>query len=552
MPRAIPPLELVARALAALGQSRAAIELLELGVQRGGEEGLRAEPLLATLRARSDVLLGAPGVRLDVDLVEAIATNGRLREALVVARAIDSGGTVLGLEISHALEVVLAPIAPDEPADMAACFREGIGGSAIAAQRVVLSPNASPDLRHRAQLLVQLLRGFRAMTSSPGPTEGLSVDPPVAAVIAEMLQRRDLLWGRRALEKVLALPGGRVLHEAVHDLIVATDHVAHEDGPGGVATSPVQGDGVALLHIRMVNLDQAERTLRRICVERPDDRSAPRLLAAVSRLRAVQDASADEARPSEASPKGAPPEWLNKRARRGSVEGWAASAKRGVTPVTYEEAATSVLRPDDEAELHLRAGRPDKAVELYRRLAERFPDRTRFAERADEIARQMEQRALMFADEMTVRRDLRGLAAHSASPPTTPAPIAAPAPASALVAAPVAAAVAAAVAGARQPQAIDFATTLPATPAISAPSGPVAVAAAFAAIAAQTQPAPSTSPQGVRRSDRTVEMEMHFSQEQPVEEESTASSALPSFTHDADGATTATMAVAVRPIIGIS
>ena len=110
MPRAIPPLDLVARALAALGHARAATELLELLAQRGGEEGARAETLLATLRARHDALLGAPGVRLDVELVEAIATNGRLREALVVARAIDSGGTVLGLEILHALEMV--PRAP--------------------------------------------------------------------------------------------------------------------------------------------------------------------------------------------------------------------------------------------------------------------------------------------------------------------------------------------------------------------------------------------------------------------------------------------------------
>ncbi|MBX7196042.1 MAG: hypothetical protein K1X94_28560, partial [Sandaracinaceae bacterium] len=95
MPRAIPSFDLIARALAAFGQPRAAVELLELVTARGGEEGARAEPLLATLRARGDALLGAPGVRLDVDLVEAIATNGRLREALLVARAIDAGGTVL-------------------------------------------------------------------------------------------------------------------------------------------------------------------------------------------------------------------------------------------------------------------------------------------------------------------------------------------------------------------------------------------------------------------------------------------------------------------------
>jgi hypothetical protein len=234
----------------------------------------------------------------------------------------------------------------------------------------------------------------------------------VAAVVAEMSSRRDLPWGRRALAKVLALPGGRELLESVDLLVQATDGVANEDLPGaGHATAPLQGDGVALLHIRMMNLDQAERTLRRICVEKPEDRLAPQLLSAVGRLRAVQEVSRDEPSGGDASaPRAPPPDWLNKRARRASVEGWAGSAKRGTTPVSYVDEATSVLRPDDEAELHLRAGRPDKAVELYRRLAERFPDRPRFKERADEIQAQMEDRSLMFADEMTVRRDLSGLA----------------------------------------------------------------------------------------------------------------------------------------------
>jgi len=136
----------------------------------------------------------------------------------------------------------------------------------------------------------------------------------------------------------------------------------------------------------------------------------------------------DRASQTPSAPKAAPPEWLNKRSRKASVEGWAASQKRAPTPVPHEEAATSVLRPDDEAELHIRAGRPDKAVELYRRLAERYPDLPRFRERADEIEAQMSARELSFADEMTVRRDLRPLAASTqravaplaASPPPAP------------------------------------------------------------------------------------------------------------------------------------
>lgn len=487
MPRAIPPFDLVARALAALGHGRAAVELLEIVVGRGGEEASRASGLLATLRARSDAQLGVPGVRLDVDLVEAVATNGRLREAMVIARAIEHAGTVLGLEILHALELVLGPLPDGEGADMILCYRDGVEhGSAIAAQRVVLSPTASPELRRRAQVLVQLLRGFRAISAPADTAQVLSVDPRVGSVVAEMLSRRDLAWGARALEPVAELTGGPEMMEAVRLLLANTDRVAFEDGPGGAATSPIEGLGTALLHLRMLSLEPAERVLRRICVERPEDRDAPALLRAVGRLRAVQDASVDEARAGDAGPKAAAPEWLNKRGRRASVEGWAASAKRGVTPLAYEEVATSVLRPDDEAELHLRAGRPDKAVELYVRLAERFPDRPRFAARAAEIQAQMDARALMFADEMTIRRDLRPLAATTTDPAPAPEMRSEP------------------------------------------PRGP----------------RPSTVDAELG-DHRTIEAALHFSTEAPVPEESTDSMVLPVAASDASGA------VQVRPIIGI-
>jgi hypothetical protein len=72
-----------------------------------------------------------------------------------------------------------------------------------------------------------------------------------------------------------------------------------------------------------------------------------------------------------------------------------------------------VLRTDDEAELHLRAGRPDKAIALYQRLAARFPDHPRFAERAAEIQAEVDARAMTFADEVTVRRDVGKLASFA-------------------------------------------------------------------------------------------------------------------------------------------
>ncbi len=507
MPRVIPPFDLVARALAALGQVHAATELLQIVVRRGGEEANRVSGLLASLRARSEVPLGAPGVRLDADLVEAVATHGRLHEAIVIARAIESGGTVLGLEVLHALELVLAPPPDGEPADMLVCFREGVEhGSAIAAQRVVLSPTASPELRRRAQLLVQLLRGFRALAAPTETVRTLAVDPRITAVVAEMLSRRDLAWGDRALEPLRHLTGGTEIHDAVRVILTSTDQIANDDAPRDAATSPLDATAAVLMHLRMLSLEPAERALRRICIERPEERRAPVLLQAVGRLRALQDASGEEPRPSETGAKGAAPEWLNKRARRASVEGWAASAKRGVTPLAFEEVATSVLRPDDEAELHLRTGRADKAVELYRGLAARYPDRPRFAQRAAEIEAQMEARALMFADEMTIRRDLRPLAATTTDP--APPPVFRSDP----------------------------------------PRGP----------RPEPLPAPAPEPDPVLSDHRTVELPLHFSEEAPVPEESTDTMTMSVHVADAPPAAPDDLAgrsqpsaVAVRPIIGV-
>ncbi len=399
---------------------------------RGGEERARGEPLLTALRLRPDERLGAPNLRLDIDLVEAIATHGRLREARIVARALDMSGSVLGLELLHALELVLGGIPPGEPPEVALLYGEAVTqGSAIVAQRVALSPDASPEVRRRAQTLVQLLRGFRALTAPTTAPEPLTIDPAVRRVVAEMISRRDLLWGRQALEPLSGAEGGAELLDSVTRMLTATERVAHEE-VGTAATAPIEDRGVVQLHLRMLNLEPAERGLRRLCVEHPEQHDAPALLRDVVRLRAVLEGSPSEGRASQtpSAPKAAPPEWLNKRSRKASVEGWAASQKRAPTPVPYEEAATSVLRPDDEAELHIRAGRPDKAVELYRRLAERYPDRPRFRERADEIEAQMSARELSFADEMTVRRDLRPLAAsteRAVAPPAVSTPPAPPA-----------------------------------------------------------------------------------------------------------------------------
>lgn len=410
MPRGLPPFDLIARALAALGRSADAVTLLELSIARGGEERFRAEGLLRMLRARPDERPAAPALRLDADLVEAMVSEGRLREARIVARALDFGASVRELELAQALEEVLAPHPENEDPAAIALFEEGCGGSLLAAQRVVALPAVSPVLRRRAQILVQLLGGFRAAPSATAPP--FAVAPAVREVIAQMFQRRDLAWGVKALTELIGLSGAFELRADALLLASAFERAASEEGRGGGSTASTDGLGVALLHARMFDFEQPEHALRRLLLQR-DDGECAALLAAVFRLRSVHAAGADENAPTEAvpAPPAAPPEWLNKRARKPSVEGWASSPKRAVTPTPYAEVATSILRPDEEAELHLRAGRPDKAIALYRQLAERFPDRPRFRQRADELAAQVAAKEVVFADEMTIRRDLRPLAA---------------------------------------------------------------------------------------------------------------------------------------------
>jgi hypothetical protein len=414
MSRSLPPFDLIARALAGLGRVEDAIALLELAAARGGEEMARAQPLLLTLRARPDERWASPALRLDADLVEAIASEGRIAEAWVVGRAIDLGATVRGLELAQALGDVLSPVPPEESPTAAALYAEALRGSALAAQRLTTTTGASPDLRRRARILVRLLRGFSSAPSAEGPSP--IADPMVREVVVQLRERRDLAWGARALARIVERPGARPLYEDVALLAAAIDRAASEEGHGQAATAPLEGPAVALQYARMFDLEQAERALRRVVLERSDDRASATLLGALSRVRATLDASSEGrgAEPGPSSPPAAPPpDWLNKRARKASVEGWA-SPRRGPTPVPYEDAVTSVLRPDDEAELHVRAGRPDKAIALYRELAERFPHHPRFGQRAEELAAQVAAREVVFADEMTIRRDLRPLAAAAA------------------------------------------------------------------------------------------------------------------------------------------
>jgi hypothetical protein len=176
-----------------------------------------------------------------------------------------------------------------------------------------------------------------------------------------------------------------------------------EEMPSKAGTVPLEGAGLALLQLRMGNFQDAERLLRGIVVSSPADHVARDRLSDVLVLRrAIEDVEGDEPEPLELA-KTPAPDWLNKRGPRASPEGWAAAApSKGASQSSSaswgddEDGSTSVIRPDEEAELHMKSGHPERAIEIYEMLITRYPDKPRFRARLDEV-RAMAARAVPVA-----------------------------------------------------------------------------------------------------------------------------------------------------------
>ncbi|MFO0681045.1 MAG: hypothetical protein U0234_03290 [Sandaracinus sp.] len=391
MRRSVPSLDQVARALLVHGAREAAIDLMEAVVQRGGDEKTRCEALLAAVRARpNDRVIGAP-IALDAGLVEALAAQGRLIEAWAVTRGAKVGSTVAGVEIAQALSLVMEPSGLEEPwlqrwttivasgslAEIAAIEREVVRGDDVPAV-----------LLDRMRVAWRLLRGFWSSTASEGVS---GIDPALRASIAKKVTAHDLP-GALALLRGAAETSPTVLPiaMALARLLSAAERVLAEEAPGSSSTVPLGGPAMALFQLRMGNFEDAEKQLRRIVVEQPNDHVARDRLADVLVLRrALDDAPVAEQEPLELA-KTPAPDWLNKKGPRVSVEGWAAPPKAGAAkqgPVwdDEEEGSTSVIRPDEEAELHVKSGHPERAIPIYELLVQRYPGRPRFATRLNEL-----------------------------------------------------------------------------------------------------------------------------------------------------------------------
>lgn len=445
MTASLPPIDHVARALLMSGAREDAIALMESAARRGGDDAARCSALLAAVRARPSDRTTGPAIALDAALVEALASTGLLVEALAVAR----GGRVAargGHEIAAALEQVLE----EPPAGVAApslrAWAEVVAGSVEAAVALEgAAASLEPWLRSRAVLASRLLRGFSVhaptAAGAPAPGDAPVLPDAVRSRIAEKIATRDLPGALEAVRAARSAdPSVGELVAAIARMVVATERLIEEthEQAGKASTTPLGGHGFALFQLRMGNLSEAERSFRRLVLEQAGDHVARERLADVIALRRAIDPAAPVV-PAEGPIEisgATPAAVLDKKHARPSGSGWAAGRtsspglpgrSRTKPPVDDwdREVETSVMRPEQEAEMILRGGRPDRALEILVRLRERDPQRAGLAARIAEIEQMIEERAAPLPGEHTVQRDVSSLrssadARGSTVPPEAP------------------------------------------------------------------------------------------------------------------------------------
>ena len=412
----LPPLDHIARALLVRGARDEAIAFLESALARGGDDRPRCEALLSAIRARPNDRVGGPPIKLDASLVEALAERGRLGEARQVARAVlakKEGAAPLleALERVHDDDSAL-------PEPWRGRWRELLAKGSLSVLGAIERELGSgpPWLVERVGIVARLLRGFSTQPS--GPEIGFApIGEGLRASIRRALEARDLLAALSAVRSAPGEPGAIELAAALARLVAATEKLLEEQGPQGNSTMPMEGHGVALFQLRMGNLAEAERAFRRIVLEQASDHVARERLADIIQLRrAVEPPGVEEARAEDGQRATMPgdktpaPDWLNKRQRKPSVEGWLKGGKKEPAASEWDnDVATSVLKADQEAELHLRAGQPERALQIYLKLVDRNPGNAQYARRAKEIEAMIAERRVPIAGEATVQRDLSAI-----------------------------------------------------------------------------------------------------------------------------------------------
>lgn len=422
MREALPPMDNLARALLMRGAREPAIMLLKAAIRRGGDERVRCESLLAAVQARPSDRVSGPPLALDAELVEAVAASGRLFEARALALGADVSRNVAGVEIAAALEEIFLPVDDWSPA-WRVRWQDALASGAMSSMTALereasVSLDPPPALRPRVSIALRLLRGFSltGATDVRDPLGDLQLPVLSEAARNRILARihaSDLPGALREAHTMAfeGRPGANEVAIVLGRLVTASERAMNEAPQHKLAsTVPLGGPGMALFQLRMGQFSEAQRLFRAMVAENPTDYASREHLTdliALERAFGLGRAQPPPISEPEPPPRAPSTDWLDKRGRKASVAGWAASAKPAADiDWSDDDDSTSVMKSDHEAELLLKSGHPERALVLYQELVKRFPTQARFAQRKAEIEAMLVKRSAPIAMEPTVRREV--------------------------------------------------------------------------------------------------------------------------------------------------
>ncbi len=408
-----PPPDRIAVALWRAGAPRAAIALAHAAIARADARWMVCRMAIERMQRGDDPYEDGELPALDLPLVATMLEHGHLYEAHAVLR----GGKVEGAlaeRLARTLEEVLAPIPREADPSFGAVLelvRAGQASSALRALEEVVRESPAPQawLTARAGALASVVRGL--WRHDPVRVEAMPVEAITRDTVLARIRARDL---PSALEAARAA-GASELAEILERLLAATERVfadgaADSDDP---ETAPIQGHRLGELNVRMGALSQADRTYRSMLRDREDDERARTMLADVIALRR---ALGDEPEPMPA--RSASVGFLKKNAPRAAGGKAWASGRYAAWGDDGGDDSTATLEASQEAELLLKLGRAQQALDVYRILAVRHPKQQTYRKRITEIEALIAQRMTPIEGEVTVRQDLEKLSAQAV--PTNP------------------------------------------------------------------------------------------------------------------------------------
>lgn len=404
---ALPPSDRIVYALWRAGNVRAAMELATHALARNDRARGVLNELLGLL-GRGEVLEAGSGPipPLDMHLVVAMIDGYRYHEALCVLNAEElPASDKTASRIARLLEEALAPFPPAADPSFGAALhlvRAGQAPSALRALDEVVKQSPEPPvwLTAKQRALASLVRGT-------WKTDAARVEDMTRDTVIQRIRGRDLPGALEAAEAA----GARELAAVLRRLVAETERVFTAESPTSddPMTVPMEGHGLAEFHIRMGVLGEADRVYRKLLRKDARDERARALLCDVIALRCALGEDA------EPLPKREMPsvDWLSKKQPKSkALWGSRSDRFRRVEHDRFDE-STGVLEASQEAELLLKLGKAEQALDVYRILAIRHPKQRTYQRRITEIEALIAQRMTPMQAEVTLSHDMRELSAKA-------------------------------------------------------------------------------------------------------------------------------------------